>query len=216
VSGLASILFDTLVIVWMANLYNFMDGADGLAGGMGAIGFGAYATAAALIGDANLAVLSAALALGCAAFLVFNRPPARLFMGDVGAVGLGFVAGLIGLHGYEADAWGWWFPPLVFAPFIIDASATLVRRWRRGEPLARAHRDHFYQRAILIEGSHSATLVAYLGWMALCAIAAIVALHWAASAGGGVLAALVAAFGWYCRSIDRRWAQSAGPHHVAR
>ena len=214
IPGISLILFDALVIVWMANLYNFMDGADGMAGGMGLIGFSAYAFAASLRGESNLAVVSAALAAACAAFLVFNRPPARLFMGDVGAVGLGFVAALIGLHGYRTGLWGWWFPPLVFAPFIFDATVTLLRRWRRGKQLALAHRDHFYQRAILIDGSHAATLRAYVGWMSACAVAGIAMLWWYADGGGVLLALIGAAFGWYCRSIDRRWAQSPHLHHA--
>jgi len=219
-SGWALVAFDALVIVWMANLYNFMDGADGLAGSMGAIGFGAYAFGAALAGNAGLAFLCAALSICCAAFLVFNRPPARLFMGDVGAVGLGFVAGLVGLHGYSGDVWGWWFPPLVFAPFIIDSTATLARRWRRGDALARAHREHFYQRAILLDGGHTRTLFVYAGWMAACAALALACLYFDGVAGGVALVLAGAAFGWYCRSVDRRWAVShldpchADPRHA--
>jgi UDP-N-acetylmuramyl pentapeptide phosphotransferase/UDP-N-acetylglucosamine-1-phosphate transferase len=213
-SGLTLIVLDALVIVWMANLYNFMDGADGLAGGMGLSGFGAYAVAAMLRGDPNLAITCAVLASACAAFLVFNRPPARLFMGDVGAVGLGFVAALIGLHGYATGVWRWWFPPLVFAPFIVDATVTLVRRWQRGQRLSHAHRDHFYQRAILMDGAHGGTLRVYFLWMVACAAIGIAMLVWYADAGAVVLVATAAAFGWYCRSIDRRWARNTHLHHA--
>ncbi|MEO7760541.1 MAG: glycosyltransferase family 4 protein [Casimicrobiaceae bacterium] len=213
-SGATVTVFDAMVIVWMANLYNFMDGADGLAGGTGAIGFGAYGIALWLAGAPGLATLCAALAVSCAAFLVFNTPPARLFMGDVGAVGLGFVAGLIGLHGYSQDLWAWWFPPLVFLPFIADSTSTLIRRWHRGESPARAHRDHFYQRAILLDGSHQRTLLTYMGWATACGIAAVLCQRAWPEIGAAVLVAAAAAFAWYCRSIDRRWAGYRDPRHA--
>ena len=205
-AGWAGIAFDAIVVVWMANLYNFMDGADGLAGTMGAIGFLAYATAAAMAGIEGLAFLAAALAACCAAFLAFNLPPARLFMGDVGAVGLGFVAGLMGLHGFAVGAWDWWLPPLVFLPFIVDATVTLARRWRRGAALGTAHREHFYQRSILASGSHARTLAIYALWMAACATAAIVAERWFESGGGWLLVAVAAAFAVQCAAIERRFA----------
>jgi len=212
----ALLAFAALVIVWMANLYNFMDGADGLAGSMGLFGFGAYSAAAVLAGPgrADFAVLCGALAAACAGFLVFNRPPARLFMGDVGAVALGFLAGLFGLEGLSAGIWPWWFPPLVFAPFILDATATLLRRMRQRAPLASAHRDHFYQRAILIDGAHGRTVRIYGGWMAACVVLALAGLRWAPDFGGLLLLAAGAGFGWYCRAIDQRWAVWSKAHHA--
>src|SRR5919204_5295413 len=75
-----------LGVAWITNLYNFMDGSDGLAGGMALIGFGAYALAAGAAGHASLLALNAALAGAAAAFLVLNFPPARIFLGDVGSV----------------------------------------------------------------------------------------------------------------------------------
>ena len=207
------LVLDVLVIVWMANLYNFMDGADGLAGAMGVVGFGAFAVAALWSGQEPLSLLSAALAFACAGFLVFNLPPARLFMGDVGAIGLGFVAGAFGLKGWVDGAWPWWFPPLAFLPFIFDATLTLVRRIRRRAPLTVPHRDHFYQQSILKDGRHGPTVAAYAAWMAGSAAAGLGALRWAPQSGtllGPILlAAMSAGFGWYCRSIDRR-PQGAG------
>src|ERR1700694_3922275 len=87
-----------LAIVWMANLYNFMDGSDGLAGAMAVIGFGAYAAAAWLAGSAD-AALFLALAAAVLPFLAANLPPARVLLGDVGAVPLGFLAAIFGLTG---------------------------------------------------------------------------------------------------------------------
>jgi UDP-N-acetylmuramyl pentapeptide phosphotransferase/UDP-N-acetylglucosamine-1-phosphate transferase len=205
VLGWAGIVVDALVVVWMANLYNFMDGADGLAGTMGVIGFLAYALAAAMAGVEGLAMLAAALAVCCAAFLAFNLPPARLFMGDVGAVGLGFMAAVMGRHGIDAGAWPWWLPPLVFLPFILDATLTLLRRWRRGAALGTAHREHFYQRSILTSGSHGRTLAIYAMWMVLCAAIAVVAARFLESAGGWLLLATAIGFGIHCGMIERRF-----------
>lgn len=208
------VAFDALVIVWMANLYNFMDGADGLAGFMGVSGFGAYALAALLAGQAGPGVLWAALAVACAGFLAFNRPPARLFMGDVGAVGLGFLAGVFGLQGLVAGIWPWWFPPLVFAPFILDATVTLLRRLRRRDRLAHAHRDHFYQHAILIDGAHGRTVRIYALWMVGCAALALAGLRWAPESGAALLVAAAVGFGWHCRLIERRWVTWNATHHA--
>lgn len=148
------LLVGTLAVVWMTNLYNFMDGADGLAGGMAAIGFGALALAAWLGGEPGLTVFSAAIAVAALAFLRFNFPPARIFMGDAGSIPLGFLAAALGILGAQQDVWPWLFPLLVFSPFIIDASVTLAKRGLRGEKIWQAHRSHYYQRAVLLGASH--------------------------------------------------------------
>ncbi len=138
-----------LALVWMTNLYNFMDGSDGLAGGMAAIGFGAFALAALQANALPLAFTAAAIASASGGFLVHNFPPARVFLGDAGSVPLGFLAGALGLHGALIDAWPAWFPVLVFSPFIVDATLTLARRVARAEPFWKAHRGHLYQRLVL-------------------------------------------------------------------
>ena len=92
----------TVSIVWMINLYNFMDGADGLAGGMTLIGFGCYGLAAWLVGNAKpFAMLNFCVVAAAAAFLLFNFHPAQIFMGDVGAIPLGFLAGSFGYTGLD-------------------------------------------------------------------------------------------------------------------
>lgn len=148
------LLAGTLVVVWMTNLYNFMDGADGLAGGMAVIGFGALGLAAWL-GDApGLAAFCASIAAAALAFLRFNLPPARLFMGDAGSIPLGFMAATLGILGVRQGIWPWLFPLLVFSPFIVDATATLARRAWRGEKVWQAHRSHYYQRVVLLGATH--------------------------------------------------------------
>jgi UDP-GlcNAc:undecaprenyl-phosphate GlcNAc-1-phosphate transferase len=156
-------LLGTLVVVWMTNLYNFMDGSDGLAGGMTAIGFGTL-SAGAWLGDASgLAMFCAAIAAAALAFLRFNFPPARVFMGDAGSIPLGFLAASLGILGAHQNAWPWHFPLLAFSPFIVDSSVTLLRRALRGEKIWQAHRSHYYQRVVLMGASHrQLALVAYI------------------------------------------------------
>jgi UDP-GlcNAc:undecaprenyl-phosphate GlcNAc-1-phosphate transferase len=147
--GVVEAVLAVVALVWMTNLFNFMDGSDGLAGGMAAIGFGALAIAACRAGATPLALVAAALASASAGFLAHNFPPARVFLGDAGSVPLGFLAGALGLYGALAEVWPVWFPLLVFSPFIADATVTLVRRIVRGERFWRAHRDHYYQRLVV-------------------------------------------------------------------
>jgi UDP-N-acetylmuramyl pentapeptide phosphotransferase/UDP-N-acetylglucosamine-1-phosphate transferase len=167
-----ALLAGVLAVVWMTNLYNFMDGADGLAGGMAAIGFGALALAAWL-GDAPaLAAFCAAIAAAALAFLRFNFPPARLFMGDAGSIPLGFLAAALGILGARQNVWPWAFPLLVFSPFVVDASVTLGRRALRGEKIWQAHRSHYYQRVVLLGATHRQLALAEYGLMlAMAALA---------------------------------------------
>ncbi len=189
-------------IVWAANLYNFMDGADGLAGGMAVTGFGAYAAAAALAGQPALALACGAVAAAAGAFLCLNYPPARAFMGDAGSVPLGFLAGALGLLGVRAGAWGWAFPAIVFLPFAFDATYTLARRIMAGRLPWQAHREHLYQRAVRSGCGHLAVARVEHGVMLACALLALwvrerpVLWQWA------VLAALLLAGGWAARRID--------------
>jgi UDP-GlcNAc:undecaprenyl-phosphate GlcNAc-1-phosphate transferase len=157
-----------VAIVWMTNLYNFMDGIDGLAGGMALFGFGVYALAGGLSGHLSFAVTNAAIAAAAAAFLMFNFPPARIFMGDAGSTLFGFLAACLGFVGWQLGIWTLWFPGLVFSPFIVDATLTLVRRLMRGEKFWRPHREHYYQRLVLTGWGHRRTVLAEYIVMALC------------------------------------------------
>jgi UDP-N-acetylmuramyl pentapeptide phosphotransferase/UDP-N-acetylglucosamine-1-phosphate transferase len=196
-----------LAVAWITNLYNFMDGSDGLAGGMALIGFGAYAAAAALAGDTPLLVLCLALACAAAGFLCFNFPPARIFLGDVGSVPLGFFAGAAGIVGWRDDVWPLWFPLLVFATFIGDATLTLLRRLMRGERVWQAHREHYYQRLVRLGAGHRGTALGAYALMLVCAAAALYARDQAPAVQALAFAAacvvLVVAGAW----IDVRWAR---------
>ncbi len=162
------LVLSLLFIVWMINLYNFMDGMDGLAGGMAVFGFGGLALLAPGIGwFAGFQVLVAAAVAG---FLVWNLPPARVFMGDLGSSLLGFFAALGLLH---AHGEGWlpiWAGLLLFSPFVYDASFTLLRRLLRGERVWEAHRSHHYQRLVLAGWSPTRVLLAAYLLMAACLV----------------------------------------------
>lgn len=195
----------TLAAAWLANLYNFMDGSDGLAGGMAAIGFGCTGLAALAAGEVSLAIASLCITGAAAAFLVFNFHPARIFMGDVGSIPLGFLAAAFGLLGWRGGAWPVWFPLLVFSPFVVDATVTLVRRLVRGEKVWQAHKEHYYQRLVRLGWGHRRTaLTEYLVMLAAGSSAL-----WAAQREPSVQLVVLAAWaGLYAlgmAAIDRRW-----------
>lgn len=162
-----------LAIGWMCNLYNFMDGSDGLAGGMAIFGFLFFSIAAALAGDSQFALLNLAIAVAAAGFLPHNFHPARIFLGDAGSVPLGFLAATFGIIGWMQQYWGWWFPLLVFSPFIVDASVTLAKRLLSGARVWEAHRDHYYQRLVQLGLGHRDTALAEYTMMATCGLAAM-------------------------------------------
>jgi UDP-N-acetylmuramyl pentapeptide phosphotransferase/UDP-N-acetylglucosamine-1-phosphate transferase len=201
---LAFVVF-ALALAWTANLYNFMDGADGLAGGMAVFGFGAYALAAHLVGASTLAALCASLAAASAAFLLFNWHPARLFLGDVGSVPLGFLAGALGLQGWSIGAWPLWFPLLVFAPFMCDATLTLVKRLLRRERVWQAHREHYYQRLVRMGFGHRGTAVIEYAAMAACAGLALLVYREPVAAQGIAIALAGVALTGVAVWIDARW-----------
>lgn len=176
VSDILALAVAAIAIAWMINVYNFMDGSDGLAGGMAFIGFAAYGCAAWGAGDAPLAALDFGIAAASAGFLVFNLNPARVFLGDAGSVPLGYLAATLGIMGWLHGDWPSWYPVCVFSPFIVDASVTLARRMYRRERVWQAHRDHYYQRLVQLGWGHAGTAWAEYALMLGCAAAALFAL----------------------------------------
>lgn len=171
------VLVAILATAWMINLYNFMDGSDGLAGGMTAIGFGTYGAAALVGGDFSLAALSLSVAAAALGFLLFNFPPARVFMGDVGAIPLGLLAAILNLAGTQRGDWPVWFGVVVFSPFIVDASVTLGKRLVRRARVWQAHREHYYQRLIQSGWGHRKTALAEYALMLVCSGGAVAGLR---------------------------------------
>jgi len=146
-----------LVWLWFINLFNFMDGIDGIAGveaasigtGLAMIAtLGAGTAASVTLGIAMPALLVAAT-LG---FLLWNWPPSKLFLGDVGSVPLGYLLGWMLL---VLAASGQWAAALILPLYYLaDATVTLGRRALRGVKVWQAHREHFYQRAVRGRASH--------------------------------------------------------------
>ena len=163
-------------IVWLTNLYNFMDGIDGLATSQAVIAGTALAVAGVGVGNPFIAITGACLAAASAGFVVFNWPPARVFMGDVGSTFLGFsFAGLclLGNLGVGGARLPIEFGLLLLAPFLFDGLVTLGRRVLRGERWYAAHRSHFYQRLVQGGLSHQQVTALYAG---LAVVAAVVGL----------------------------------------
>lgn len=157
-----------ILLIWMTNLYNFMDGMDGFAGGMTVIG--GFSLACLTMKDQvdPLSLLALLVASSAAGFLVRNFPPARIFMGDVGSIPIGFCFGAMMLLGSREHLFDVWVPLIVFSPFIVDASVTLARRVLCGEKFWQAHRSHYYQRVVLLGWGHRKTVLAEYLLMLIC------------------------------------------------
>lgn len=165
--------FSLLYIVWMVNLYNFMDGMDGFAGGMAAIGFGSFAALGWLAGNPLFFATNIIIGASAAGFLTRNFPPARIFMGDVGSSSLGLLAAALSLWGARDGVFPFWIGLLVFSPFLVDATATLLRRLLHGEKVWQAHKTHYYQRLVQLGWGHRKTVLWEYGVMLACAVSAL-------------------------------------------
>ena len=165
-----------LLLLWMINLYNFMDGMDGFAAGMAVIGFGTFALLAWQAGMPAFALGCAIMVAAAAGFLLLNFPPARLFMGDSGST----VLGSAGRRGYSActpakPSCRVWLGLLVFSPFIVDASVTLATRAVRGEKVWLPHKTHYYQKLVELGWGHKRTVLAEYALMIACSATALAA-----------------------------------------
>ena len=142
-------------LLWVLNLYNFMDGIDGMAALQCILATGCIGLLVLLYGgDQRYVLFCLLLALAQVGFLFVNWPPARLFMGDAGSVPTGYLLGGLAILGWVENVVppGCWL--ILGAPFIVDATWTLVVRWRRGEPVTEGHRQHAYQRLARHWDSH--------------------------------------------------------------
>lgn len=194
------------VVLWGTNLYNFMDGSDGLATLMAITGFTAYAVAVGLSNRESWAAY-AAIAAAALPFFAVNRPRASMFLGDVGAAPLGFLASAFAVDRVARGHWPAWFPALVFLPFLLDATLTLLRRLFAGEPVWLAHRSHYYQRLLQLGFGHGGTLAVYGALMVVCAATAVGCLIAAPGAGTPALVVLCVIHGVVFAAIDYHWAK---------
>lgn len=146
-------------LVWLTNLFNFMDGIDGLAG-MEAVcvsGLGALLLRNALPGYAQVSWMLAAASLG---FLVWNWPPAKIFLGDAGSGFLGFSLGVLAMFSSRAGTAFLWPWLILLAVFVVDSTVTLLRRVLSQARWYEAHRSHAYQHAARLWGSHAKVTLA--------------------------------------------------------
>ena len=176
-----------LLWIWWINLFNFMDGIDGLAGGeAAAIGVGLLLFAGFGGGaDPELALLAASVLGAAIGFLVWNWSPARIFLGDVGSAPLGYLLGFLLL---DLAGRGFWKIALILPLyFLADATITLARRLSRGERVWQAHREHYYQQAVRRGLGHPAVVK-----RVIAADILLIGCGWAAENGWGA-ASLAAA-----------------------
>ena len=205
--GLAGEVLILLLLVWLTNLYNFMDGIDAIAAVEAITVCLGGATVNWLANASSVGTLLPAMfAVACAGFLLWNLPPAKIFMGDVGS---GFVGVALGLLWVQS---GWLQPELLWAwlillgVFVTDATVTLLRRWVRGEKVYHAHRSHAYQYAARRYGSHGrvSTAVAVINIVWLLPLAASVASGWLAGPVAVLLAYLpLITLAWHYKAGDR-------------
>jgi Fuc2NAc and GlcNAc transferase len=161
--GPLGLAWASLAIAWSLNLFNFMDGIDGIAAGEGATLAASSALLCMLHHHGGPAAIYLLLAAACAGFLVFNRPPARIFMGDVASGFLGFLVAAAALISSWLEALPLSASVLLYLVFAVDATYTLTRRALARKPLMNAHRDHAYQHAARRWGHGRVT-------MSVCAI----------------------------------------------
>jgi len=163
-----------LWLVWLTNVFNFMDGIDGIASACGAIFFAGLAVVGVCSGAIGLAMIAAGVGASLLGFLILNRPPARIFMGDGGALSVGAVLGgtavlLTRSSGGVSIA----IPLIILGPFVFDATYTLLSRLARRQPILEAHREHLYQRLVTAGWSGTRVLILYMGLAAASGLIAL-------------------------------------------
>jgi Fuc2NAc and GlcNAc transferase len=152
--GVAGTILGAVGIAWLTNLYNFMDGIDGIAGGEALAAGTAGGALLMAAGAPGLGAAALLLAAASAGFLAWNWPPAKIFMGDVGSGFLGFAFCVLAVLSERSGAVPLAVWMMLLGVFVFDATATLLRRVLNGEHFFEAHRRHAYQRAVQSGLSH--------------------------------------------------------------
>jgi UDP-N-acetylmuramyl pentapeptide phosphotransferase/UDP-N-acetylglucosamine-1-phosphate transferase len=199
VNGVPAMTFSVLMLVWMTNLYNFMDGSNGLAGWQGVFGGLVLAWLFWLAGDSQFSLISVLLAASCAGFLPWNAGTAKVFMGDVGSLAIGFLIGALMLYGTGSGAFSIPVALLLMLLFLTDSTLTLLSRVFRGERWYTAHRQHLYQRMIANGWTHGSVATFYQAVnLALVVPGIVVAVNFPAKAWVSALVlTLIFTLGWY-------------------
>jgi len=169
-----------LWILGLTNAYNFMDGLDGLAAGVAAIAAGFLCAIALQQNSVFVYISSYVLLAGAGGFLLFNFPPASIFMGDVGSAFLGFTFATLAVIGASLDLGhlSFYIVPMLLFHFVFDTVFTFSRRLLRGEKVYLPHRTHLYQLLNRIGYSHRAVSLFHYAVTVLQGIAAYLSIEW--------------------------------------
>lgn len=150
--------------VWSVNLHNFMDGIDGLLAIQAMFVASGLALLAYSIGQADLALAAATLVFAGLGFWIYNRPPARIFMGDVGSGSVGWILFAFSAMLWRVDNRLIWPCLILSSVFAVDAGLTLLSRMLHGRRWYAAHREHLYQWLVRSGATHGQVAWGYLGW----------------------------------------------------
>ncbi len=175
-AGWAGFVLAVFFVVAFVNMFNFMDGLNGVASGAAVVAAFACALVAAGIGQQDLFLISLCFAAGLLGFFIFNFTSGRIFMGDGGSLGAGFFMAGLALLSQRGDGGteiGFLFIPIIFLPFIMDVAFTLMRRAKAKKKLSQAHKEHFYQRLNQAGFSHQRVALVYI---VLTIVSALVAM----------------------------------------
>ncbi len=171
-----SFIFSILFIAWSINLFNFMDGLDGLAAGMAVIGFSILATFGLIGGDKVYMTFNAIVAAAAAGFLIRNFAPARIFMGDCGSSVLGFFMAVSCLWGDIRNILPLWVSLLIFSPFIVDTGLTLIKKMLKKEKVWQPGKSHFYHLLVRSGWSQRRTVFYEYALMLTCGVSSFLIL----------------------------------------
>ena len=148
--SLAYLVIFVIIVVSSINIFNFIDGSDGFVSGIIAVAMTFFIAHSINVNNYEVFIISAIICFSSFAFLLFNFFPAKVFLGDSGSTLLGLGYSALSIIGFEYSLWPSWFPLLLVYPFVLDASITLLIRIVRREKFWEAHRNHYYQKIILI------------------------------------------------------------------
>ncbi|MCX5749220.1 MAG: MraY family glycosyltransferase [Candidatus Saganbacteria bacterium] len=162
-AGIFSYMLTFLWIFGLINAFNFMDGIDGLIGGISLISSFVLLAFSLISGNITVAMVSTVIIAGCLGFLLFNYSPASIFLGDTGSLFLGYNFAVLSIFLANSGACKVQIYPFVilFAPVIYDSLSTVIRRAWEGKNLIEAHRDHLYQKLIIHGYSHRSISIIY-------------------------------------------------------
>lgn len=206
------------VLVGFINAHNFMDGIDGILAFQGLFVMLGLGLLALWLGSAGLSGLAFAAAAGCLGFLMFNSPPARVFMGDVGSGALGLVIGAVAALLVQRQPDMLWACAILPSAFLVDSGLTLARRVLARQRWYAPHRQHLYQWLVRVNWSHARTDVAYVIWnlVIVAPLAWLAAIHPAHGAWFCVAAYGAGAIAWFAgKRVCLATVRKGGRHEPA-